>query len=73
MDSLEGVFWTAEAATPFSLTVMRTGFLSPALTSFSTSCVWVAENRPVRLCLGRWPKMVFRLADTDTDTDRGSW
>lgn len=51
----------AEAATPFSFTAIRTGFLRPALTSFSNSCVWVAENKPVRLCLGRWPKMAFRL------------
>jgi len=30
----------------FSLTVTLTGFLSPALTSASTSSVWVAENSP---------------------------
>ncbi|TNN23811.1 hypothetical protein EYF80_066066 [Liparis tanakae] len=31
---------------------MRTGFRRPARTSFSSSWVCVAENRPVRLCLG---------------------
>lgn len=61
MESRDGVFWVAVAATPFSLTVMRTGFLRPALTSFSSSCVCVAENKPVRLCLGRYPRMVLRL------------
>ena len=61
MASRDGVFCVLESATPFSLTVIRTGFLRPARSSFSSSCVCVAENRPVRRCFGKKLRMVFRL------------
>lgn len=51
------------AATPFSFTEMRTGFRRPALTRLSSSCVCVAEKRPVLLCFGRNSRMVLMLEE----------
>ena len=44
-----------------TLTVTRTGLRRPALASCSTSSVSVAENRPVRRCLGSRARMALRL------------
>lgn len=56
------------AATPFSFTEIRTGFRRPARTKFSTSCVCVAEKRPVLLCFGKNSRIVFMLETESTHT-----
>lgn len=46
----------------FSLTLIRTGFLKPALTRSCNSLVCVAEKRPVRRCRGRYCRIVLSVA-----------